>query len=58
MPYIDPREHNEAKENRIREGRARKATRSKCRYDSQPCGTCKYLESCEDDGKFLAANGY
>ena len=58
MPYIEYEDSKEAEERRIREARARKATRAKCRYDAQHCSTCQYLNSCEDDGKFLAARGF
>ena len=52
MPYIDQEKYEEAKQERIRAGRARKATKIECRYGEQSCGTCKRLENCEDDGKF------
>ena len=58
MPYIDREEYKQAEEERIRAGRARKATKSKCRYDEQLCSKCKHLKSCKDDGAYLAARGF
>lgn len=57
MPYIDYEENKRAKERRVRECKARKAINPKCRYGEQLCATCEHLESCEDDGEFLADLG-
>ena len=58
MPYIDQKEYEKAKEERVREYNARKTTRPECRYGEQACITCRRRKECKyDESKFLASLG-